>query len=111
MTTAHLPADLRTELAKQAANTRLAYMTPEQQRAMTAAATEVREANYLERLKVEIDPDGRLPEDERTRRAGYLREARRAKYRADLARRREREARLATADREHEYELVEAEAS
>lgn len=111
MTTAHLPADLRTELAKQAANTRLAYMTPEQQQAMTSAATQVREANYLERLKAEIDPDGRLPEEERTRRATYLREARRAKYRADVARRKAREARLEAADRDHEYELVEAEAS
>lgn len=81
MPTTDLPPDFRSERARTAANTRLAYMTAEEQQAMTAAAAAVRDANYLERLKDEIDPDRKLPEDERTKRAGYLRDALRAKRR------------------------------
>lgn len=109
MGTAKLPPQLRAEIASQAANTRLAYMTPDEQAAMTSAATAAREAKLLERLKAEVDPDGQLSNEERTRRATYLRAARLAKYRADLERRKARQRRLNTLDQE--LDLAQAHAS
>ncbi len=100
MPTTDLPPEVRSDIATTAALTRLAYMTPDEQRDMTAAATAAREANYLERLKAEVDPEGRLTEEERTRRAEYLREARRAKRRAAARLAEERKQRREAIDRE-----------
>lgn len=81
--------------------------TIEQRRDHTAPARAARAAAYIERLKQEIDPDGRLGDDERTRQVGLLLEAREAKRKLDQIRRerRERLVKSPTA------ELVEAQAS
>lgn len=102
--------ELRSAICTEAARARLRRMTGEEQAAMTAAATEAREARYLERLKKIVDPGEIYSDAERTRKAIHLREERRAKYRADKLRR-EREQQLKQVVDEEEIAYLEAQAS
>ncbi len=84
--------------------------TAEQRRDHTAPARAAKAANYLERLKAEVDPDGTLPDDERERQARLLLEARAAKKRLDQIRS-ERKRRLVEQQEAEHLELAQAHAS
>jgi hypothetical protein len=86
-----MDADVRHQILSHAGRAgiklRLAGMSEADKAAMTAKARAAAAAKYLERVKVEIDPDGAMPADERERRARNLIEARAAKAEADRIRR------------------------
>ncbi len=83
--------------------------TADQRRNHTAPARAAKAANYLERLKNEVDPDGQLPDDERERQARILLEARAAKKRLDAIRSERKRRLVERQDAEHR-DLAEAHA-
>jgi predicted metal-dependent hydrolase len=92
--TRHTDPDLRelfAEAGRYGARSRDLGTTLDDRRRHTEPARAARFANYVERLKKEIDPDGRLDDDELDRQVKLLLEAREHKRKMDELRRQRRE--------------------
>jgi len=97
--------EVRTTVAAFAARSRLVGLDADARADMTADARAAKAANYLERVKDEIDPDRRLSEQERTWQAENLVAAR--AHQRQLAKLRREQRLRALADLADALDLVE----
>lgn len=104
--TSDLAADTYHHRAVTAINTRLANLSEEEVKAMTAKARAGKYARYIERLKDIVDPDQTMSDAERTRRANNLAEARRAKAELDRLRRERNQAKVRAAEEAFQAEMA-----